>query len=120
MSDIFEDKTVPCRDCKVDFVYTVGEQRFFAEKGFTSPTRCKACREARKADKGGATSAPQAQVTSGAPRPKYNSPEIIVRSGGYSAPPPPKEAFIPPPKAAGRKPNKGRRTREDYDNWDRD
>ncbi|MCL5982686.1 MAG: zinc-ribbon domain-containing protein, partial [Firmicutes bacterium] len=27
------DKTLSCRDCKQDFVFTTGEQAFYAEKG---------------------------------------------------------------------------------------
>ncbi|MCH7621963.1 MAG: zinc-ribbon domain containing protein, partial [Chloroflexi bacterium] len=29
------DKNITCRDCGSSFVFTVGEQEFFAEKGFT-------------------------------------------------------------------------------------
>ncbi|PIS06661.1 zinc-binding protein [Candidatus Berkelbacteria bacterium CG06_land_8_20_14_3_00_43_10] len=37
----FQDKTLVCRDCGKDFVWTSGEQKFFSEKGFTNPpTRC--------------------------------------------------------------------------------
>ena len=43
------DKNLTCRDCGSSFVFTVGEQEFFAEKGFTNePTRCPACRSARR------------------------------------------------------------------------
>ncbi|MBE6855663.1 MAG: zinc-binding protein [Ruminococcus sp.] len=46
---MFEDKTLQCKECGVDFVFTAGEQEFYAEKGFTNePQRCKACRDARK------------------------------------------------------------------------
>jgi hypothetical protein len=46
---LFNDKTLTCRDCGQEFVFTAGEQEFFAEKGFTNePTRCKDCRNARK------------------------------------------------------------------------
>jgi hypothetical protein len=44
-----QDQTITCRDCKGTFVFEAGEQAFFAEKGFTPPTRCKPCRQARKA-----------------------------------------------------------------------
>lgn len=44
-----QDKTLTCRDCGQEFVFTASEQEFFAEKGFTNePTRCKDCRNARK------------------------------------------------------------------------
>ena len=46
----FTDKTLECRDCGTQFVFTAGEQEFYAEKGFTNePTRCPDCRAARKA-----------------------------------------------------------------------
>ena len=43
------DKTLVCRDCGSEFVFSVGEQEFYQEKGFTNePTRCIACRRAKK------------------------------------------------------------------------
>ncbi|MDD2482186.1 MAG: zinc-ribbon domain containing protein [Lutispora sp.] len=46
---MFEDKTLVCKDCGQDFTFTVGEQEFYAEKGFQNePARCKDCRTARK------------------------------------------------------------------------
>lgn len=45
----FADKTLTCRDCGMDFVFTAGEQEFYAAKGFVNePVRCPACRKARK------------------------------------------------------------------------
>lgn len=38
-----------CKDCKKEFDFTVGEQRFYEEKGFAAPIRCKECRDAKKA-----------------------------------------------------------------------
>jgi len=47
---MYEDKTLTCRDCGAQFVFTAGEQAFYAERGFQNePTRCKPCRDARKA-----------------------------------------------------------------------
>lgn len=44
-----KDKTLICKDCKAEFIFTVGEQEFYEEKGFTNePVRCKACREVKK------------------------------------------------------------------------
>ena len=49
---MYEDKTLVCRDCGNEFVFTAGEQAFYAEKGFQNePTRCKSCRDARKASR---------------------------------------------------------------------
>ena len=46
---MYQDKTLTCKDCGQEFVFTAGEQEFYAEKGFQNePTRCKACRIARK------------------------------------------------------------------------
>lgn len=41
----FEDKTLPCRNCSQTFVFSAGEQQFFAEKGLSNePRRCPNCR----------------------------------------------------------------------------
>lgn len=49
---MYTDKTLVCKDCGNEFVFTAGEQEFYAEKGFQNePTRCKACRQARKASR---------------------------------------------------------------------
>ena len=112
MNEFYEDVTVSCRDCKVDFLYTGGEQRFFVEKGFSAPTRCKACREARKAEKA-TTGGPSVQTTPPRNRP---APEVInLRTG--SGPVPAPSFDQKPPKEAGRKPQKGRRSRQDYEDW---
>lgn len=51
---MFKDKTIVCKDCGQEFIFTAGEQEFFAEKGFDNePQRCKACRDARKANSRG-------------------------------------------------------------------
>ena len=47
---MFEDKTLKCKDCGEDFVFTAGEQEFYESKGFVNePQRCKDCRAAKKA-----------------------------------------------------------------------
>ncbi|MBQ8611504.1 MAG: zinc-ribbon domain containing protein [Oscillospiraceae bacterium] len=46
---MYEDKTLVCKECGNEFVFSAGEQEFYAEKGFTNePQRCKSCRDARK------------------------------------------------------------------------
>ena len=46
---MYEDKTLVCKECGNEFVFTAGEQEFYAEKGLQNePQRCKACRDARK------------------------------------------------------------------------
>ena len=45
----YEDITLKCRDCGEEFVFTAGEQQFYAEKGFKNqPKCCKACRDKKK------------------------------------------------------------------------
>ncbi len=52
----FQDKTINCFDCGVDFTFSASEQEFFANKGFTNePKRCPECRSARKAKSNGNT-----------------------------------------------------------------
>ena len=49
-----EDKTIKCVDCGEDFLFTVGEQEFYRDHGLThAPTRCRNCRESRKAQRPG-------------------------------------------------------------------
>lgn len=49
-----EDKTLSCRDCGSEFVFTTGEQEFYKEKGFENePVRCPDCRRAKKQQRNG-------------------------------------------------------------------
>jgi CxxC-x17-CxxC domain-containing protein len=44
----YEDKTLVCVDCAAEFVFTSGEQQFFASKNFKNePKRCKDCKAKR-------------------------------------------------------------------------
>lgn len=44
------DKTLTCRDCGTSFVFTAGEQEFYASRGLNNaPSRCPDCRATRKA-----------------------------------------------------------------------
>jgi len=45
------DRTLICRDCGNEFVFTAGEQSFYAERGFVPPTRCASCRANRRAER---------------------------------------------------------------------
>jgi len=75
----YADKTLTCRDCGMDFVFTSGEQEFYAQKGFTNePTRCPSCRQQRKASGGGRSSG-----SSYGDRDSYGGGGS--RGGGYSS-----------------------------------
>lgn len=46
---VYQDQTIKCRDCSKEFIFTVRDQEFFAQRGFTNaPTRCRDCRDKRK------------------------------------------------------------------------
>lgn len=43
------DKTLICKDCGAEFLFTESEQAFYREKGFQNePQRCPGCRAANK------------------------------------------------------------------------
>jgi DNA replicative helicase MCM subunit Mcm2 (Cdc46/Mcm family) len=44
-----QDITITCSDCQTEFLWTVGEQEFYAEHEFVEPKRCRECRKVRKA-----------------------------------------------------------------------
>ncbi|HNX20034.1 MAG TPA: zinc-ribbon domain containing protein [Acidobacteriota bacterium] len=48
------DMTITCVDCGSDFTFSERDQAFFAERGMSTPKRCRECRAARKAQGGGA------------------------------------------------------------------
>lgn len=44
-----QDEKIICKDCGKEFIFTVRDQEFYAEKGFQNkPVRCKECRQAKK------------------------------------------------------------------------
>jgi CxxC-x17-CxxC domain-containing protein len=47
------DLLLTCSDCGQEFVFTAGEQQFFQERGYSSPRRCKPCRQAKQGAAGG-------------------------------------------------------------------
>ncbi len=47
--DMYEDKTLRCRECGQDFVFSAGEQEFYQLKGLMNePGRCPECRAKRR------------------------------------------------------------------------
>lgn len=46
---MYQDETLQCEDCGKEFVFTAGEQEFYAEKGLVNkPKRCPECRQQRR------------------------------------------------------------------------
>ena len=78
-----QDKTITCSDCGQEFTFTASEQEFFAQKGFSTPGRCPACRAARKAAREGGSSSRSSYggggSSYGAPRQMY--PAVCAQCG---------------------------------------
>ncbi len=75
----FQDRILRCVDCGSEFVWTAGEQQFFADKNFKNePKRCKACKgQARQSSSG----------RHGRPRAGRNSDQLFgVRSSETTVP----------------------------------
>ena len=75
MESTYSDKTLHCRDCGADFVWTSGEQQFYAAKNLVNePGRCASCRTAARAAR---------QAGAGAPsgRPREFFPVVCDRCG---------------------------------------
>jgi CxxC-x17-CxxC domain-containing protein len=52
----YHDRVLKCAECSAEFVFTAGEQMFFADKGFKNePKRCKACKANRSTGNGSGT-----------------------------------------------------------------
>lgn len=48
----FEDKKLTCKECSGEFVWSAGEQQFYADKGLQNPPgRCQDCRKQRRVQK---------------------------------------------------------------------
>ena len=46
---MYEDKNLVCEECSKEFVFSAGEQEFYAQKGLVNiPKRCPECRKARR------------------------------------------------------------------------
>ena len=49
---VFQERMLTCVQCSTPFPFTVEDQQFHAERGYTNePRRCPACREARRAER---------------------------------------------------------------------
>lgn len=46
---MYEDKTLQCRECNQEFIFSAGEQEFYHQKGLLNePGRCPSCRQRRR------------------------------------------------------------------------
>ena len=77
---MLSDKTLNCVECSADFTFTVGEQEFFASRGFTNePSRCPQCRAARRSQQGGSGGSGGSGGFGGAPREMH--PAVCAQCG---------------------------------------
>lgn len=57
---VYADRTLSCRDCSNEFLFTAGEQEFYRAKGLQNePGRCASCRIAYKHARGIVDDRPQ-------------------------------------------------------------
>ncbi len=69
---MYTDESLTCTDCGAPFLFSAGEQEFFASKGFQNkPNRCPECRSARKAARGSGGAPSSSSGGSGA-RPMFS------------------------------------------------
>jgi hypothetical protein len=47
------DLQLTCNDCGREFTFSSEDQAFFRERGYSTPKRCKVCRQAKKNEQGG-------------------------------------------------------------------
>jgi CxxC-x17-CxxC domain-containing protein len=47
------DLEITCSECNTPFIFSEREQEYYRERNLTHPKRCKACRDARRANFGG-------------------------------------------------------------------
>jgi CxxC-x17-CxxC domain-containing protein len=70
----YDDRTIACVDCGVDFIHSAADQEYYAAKGFMSdPKRCASCRTARRTTRDGPGGGADGRVVGG-PR-GYERPE---------------------------------------------
>jgi CxxC-x17-CxxC domain-containing protein len=74
------DRTLTCRDCGQEFVFTAGEQDFYTQRGFSEPQRCQSCRAARKTQRNAGSSS-----GGGYGGNDYGSGGYDSNGGGYSS-----------------------------------
>ena len=69
---MYQDRTLTCVDCGAEFIWSAGEQEFFAQKGFDKPPlRCPEDRKKRRAEKEGRGGGPSARPANAGPRTMY-------------------------------------------------
>jgi CxxC-x17-CxxC domain-containing protein len=80
----FNDKVLNCRECGKDFVWTAGEQEFYASRGLVNqPGRCPECRANRRL-RGGSGSATLAFEDRGSRPQREMHPAVCAECGAQT------------------------------------
>ena len=78
-----EDASILCIDCGSDFIWTVGEQTFFRDKGLQNPPkRCKECKQAKNERLAAITNAQNSGI-----KQKIEVAVYCAKCGGYTTVP---------------------------------
>lgn len=78
----YTDRVLRCRECGEEFVFSAGEQEFYASRGLMNePGRCPACRAARRS-RMAASGGGNAAMMSAGPRPQREMhPAVCAECG---------------------------------------
>lgn len=71
---VFQDRTLVCTECGDEFIFSIDDQQYHLEKGYTNePKRCIDCRRARRAsyNRGGGFGGGGGGFGGGSSRPTY-------------------------------------------------
>lgn len=92
MADDYKSYEISCVSCDTKFLFSVGEQKFYAEKGLANrPKRCKSCRFARNRTKAKTPAVRPQPLVESPPRLSFPIPTVLglvveaARSGFSSA-----------------------------------
>ena len=79
----YTDKVLQCRECGVEFIFSAGEQEFYASRGLVNePGRCPACRAARRARNAGQEGMGSSSLGEGMSRPRREMhPAVCAECG---------------------------------------
>ncbi|MCL4541920.1 MAG: zinc-ribbon domain containing protein [Chloroflexi bacterium] len=79
----YSDITLVCRDCNSRFLFTAGEQQYYATHGLThQPSRCPSCRAQRKSQQGYGNSQFGSREPSAGPRAPREMHQVVCSTCG--------------------------------------
>lgn len=80
-----QEKTLTCQDCGKEFAFTVEEQQFHAQKGYTNlPKRCPDCRRTRRDGRSSYSSGGSSGGSSYGRAPREMYPVVCAQCGAQT------------------------------------